>query len=133
MATNDRKTWILTVKLPNDQPLFTLLIEQDLLVDGAAPAPAPSASSAASPPAPANPGKAKSASVPRDEEPKMTEPQRRYLFRLLALQGVEGDDAEQHLKDYFQVKALRDIPKAAASQLIDQLITDLKEAGHASA
>lgn len=122
MATNDRKTWILTVKLPNEQPLFALLIEQDLLGDGAAPEAAP-----------ANPGKAKSAPGPRDDEPKITEPQRRYLFRLLALQGVEGKDAEDHLKKYFDVKALREIPKAGASQLIDHLITDLKEAGDGGA
>ncbi|MFQ5801407.1 MAG: hypothetical protein ACE5JQ_00750 [Candidatus Methylomirabilales bacterium] len=68
-----------------------------------------------------------------DGEPKMTEPQRRYLFRLLALQGVEGTAAEEHLKEYFKVKALKDIPKAAASQLIDQMIRDVKEAGDGGA
>lgn len=57
----------------------------------------------------------------------MTEPQRRYLFRLLALKGVEGKAAEDQLKEHFKVKALKDIPKAAASQLIDQMVRDAKE------
>ena len=41
------------------------------------------------------------------------------VFRLLAEQGVEGKKAEEHLKEYFKVKALRDVSKSAASQLIE--------------
>lgn len=63
-----------------------------------------------------------------DGNEKMTEPQRRYLFRLLAAQGVEGKAAEEHLKDHFKVKALRDVSKEAASQLIDQMVKDKAEA-----
>jgi hypothetical protein len=59
----------------------------------------------------------------------MTEPQRRYLFRLLAAQGVEGKAAEDHLKDYFRVKGLRDVSRQQASQYIDQLVRDQKDAG----
>ncbi len=55
---------------------------------------------------------------------RMSDPQKRYLFRLLAAQGVEGKKAEEHLKDYFQVSRLGDIPKAAASEYIDQLVKD---------
>jgi hypothetical protein len=57
----------------------------------------------------------------------MTEPQRRYLFRLLAAQGVEGKAAEDHLKDYFHVKALKDVGRQQASQYIDQLVRDQKD------
>ena len=39
----------------------------------------------------------------------MTAPQKRYLFRLLADQGMEGDSAYQYLKDHFQVSALSEI------------------------
>lgn len=55
---------------------------------------------------------------------KMTEPQRRYLFRLLASQKVEGKAAEEHLRKYFGVERLADITKAAASEYIDQLARD---------
>lgn len=59
---------------------------------------------------------------------KMTEPQRRYLFRLLAAQKVEGKAAEKHLKDYFKVPSLGEISRQAASQYIDQLVKDQKDA-----
>jgi hypothetical protein len=59
---------------------------------------------------------------------RMTEPQKRYLFRLLGAQKVEGKAAEEHLKKYFQVARLTDIPKDAASAYIDQLVKDQKDA-----
>ena len=55
---------------------------------------------------------------------KMSEPQRRYLFRLLAAQKVTGKDAEKHLRDYFKVKGLDEVAKAAASDYISQLKKD---------
>jgi len=59
---------------------------------------------------------------------KMTEPQRRYLFRLLAAQKVTGPAAEKHLKEYFQVRALGEITKAAASAYIESLKKDHEDA-----
>jgi hypothetical protein len=59
---------------------------------------------------------------------RMTDPQKRYLFRLLAAQKVEGKAAEEHLKTYFRVSRLTDIPKDAASTYIDQLVKDQKDA-----
>jgi len=59
---------------------------------------------------------------------RMTDPQKRYLFRLLAAQKVEGKAAEEHLKTYFRVSRLMDIPKEAASSYIDQLVKDQKDA-----
>lgn len=64
------------------------------------------------------------------EELKMTDPQRRYLFRLLAQQGVEGKAAEEHLKEHFTVASLADIPRSEASQYIQQLVAQTKEAGN---
>ena len=61
----------------------------------------------------------------------MTEPQKRYLFRLLAQQGIDGKAAEGHLKETFQVATLREVSKTTASQLIEQLIASQKENGHA--
>ena len=59
-----------------------------------------------------------------NNEEKMTDPQKRYLFRLLAAQGMEGKSAEEHLKTYFNVASLKDVPKLAASGYIDQLAKD---------
>jgi hypothetical protein len=59
----------------------------------------------------------------------MTEPQRRYLFRLLAAQGVEGQAAERHLREYFRVRELKEVTRQVASQYIDQLVRDQKESG----
>jgi hypothetical protein len=57
-----------------------------------------------------------------DPGERMTDPQRRYLFRLLATQGLEGKRAEDHLKDHFHVTRLADISRPAASEYIDQLL-----------
>jgi hypothetical protein len=64
-----------------------------------------------------------------DDAERMTDPQKRYLFRLLGAQGIEGKKAEEHLKTYFKVLRLIDIPKQAASTYIDQLVKDQKDAG----
>lgn len=56
----------------------------------------------------------------------MSEAQRRYLFRLLASQGVQGDAALDHLKIRFGVSDLAQASKVDATRLIDQI---LKEAG----
>lgn len=69
------------------------------------------------------------ASDGKGADDRMTEPQMRYLFRLLAAQGIEGKAAEAHLKDYFKVRALKEVSRQAASQLIDQMVRDQKEAG----
>src|SRR5262245_5413860 len=83
----------------------------------------------------ANPVPVAEAAAPEPQRPatnnggeKMTEPQRRYLFRLLAAQKVTGPAAEKHLKDYFHVRALGDITKAAASAYIEQLKKDHEDA-----
>ena len=60
---------------------------------------------------------------------KMSEPQRRYLFRLLAAQKVTGKEAEKHLRDYFKVATIADITRQGASEYIDQLVKDRKDGG----
>ena len=52
----------------------------------------------------------------------MSEAQRRYLFRLMAGQGYQREAAEERLKDLFEVPALSQISKAAATQMIDRLL-----------
>jgi len=54
--------------------------------------------------------------------PSMSEAQRRYLFRLLAGQGLQGEDAHEHLKTLFGVESLKGVSKGDASELIDRLV-----------
>ena len=52
----------------------------------------------------------------------MTEAQRRYLFRIMAGQGYQREAAEERLKDIFEVSALTEITKVAATKMIDELL-----------
>ena len=114
-------TWRLTVKQADGRPLLTLFVECER------PEPStPRPSEPAQPPA-AVVSRPSSGSPGPDGDRPMTEPQRRYLFRMLAQQGLDGAQAEQHLKDRFKVTALNSITRAAASQLIEQLIADRLE------
>jgi hypothetical protein len=62
------------------------------------------------------------------ENPPMTDAQKRYLFRLLADQGIEGDKAHQQLKSLFQVDSLKEVTKLEASKMIERLIEEAKGA-----
>ena len=61
----------------------------------------------------------------------MTYPQKRFLFRILAGQGVEGDKANEHLMNLFQADSLREVTKLEASRMIERLLKETKggEAG----
>src|SRR5262245_43153873 len=96
------RTYRFTVTTPDGQPVFTVLIARERS-EAAKAAEASPPSVPVPMPAPA-PGQASSG----NGEPRMTEPQRRYLFRLLAQQGVDGKAAEVHLKQLFQVATLRE-------------------------
>ena len=122
MATNGKTQWHFTIRHPNGEPLVALLVECE---------PANGESHTAGPAtetsAPTRPQAATNGAA--NGEPRMTDPQKRYLFRLLGAQGVQGKDAEAHLKQYFRVLNLRDVTKAAASDYINQLAKDRKD-GH---
>jgi hypothetical protein len=54
----------------------------------------------------------------------ITDAQRRYLFRILADQGVEGDDALAQLKERLGVENLNNVTKREASNLIEELLAN---------
>ncbi len=54
----------------------------------------------------------------------MTEAQRRYLFRILAGQGLSTEAAHEQLKDLFGVESLTLVSKADATAMIDRLLTE---------
>ncbi len=57
----------------------------------------------------------------------MSEAQRRYLFRILAGQGVAGDVAHEYLKELFAVESLTDVGKNDATAMIDRLLNGNEE------
>lgn len=111
------KSYQIILKHPDGRPLLRLIADCEVeFVEGnGQPATAPA------------PVRQNGPASGSNNEPKMTEPQKRYLFRLLAQQGVEGRKAEAHLKEHFGVQNLRDVTKAGASELIEQMIADQKE------
>ncbi len=57
----------------------------------------------------------------------MTDAQKRYLFRILADQGKEGEDAHEYLKTkVFQVESLKEVTRLEASQAIERLLAESK-------
>ncbi len=119
------RTYRFTVTTPEGQPLVTVLLTREH--------PEPPISVSASAPTDAVPARLPGPVGGSEADPRMTEPQKRYLFRLLAQQGIEATAVEGHLKEVFQVATLREVSKTAASQLIEGLITTQKEVGHAHA
>jgi hypothetical protein len=81
-------------------------------------------------PAPAN-RVSRPASAPRNQPADgngehdadaITDAQKRYLFRILAEQGLQGDDALTHLKERLGVEVLNNVTKREASNLIEELL-----------
>ena len=60
----------------------------------------------------------------KNPELLMTDPQKRYLFRLLAEKGKEEEEAHEYLKELFQVKSLKEVPRIEASQAIERLLAE---------
>jgi len=58
--------------------------------------------------------------------PPMTDAQKRYLFRLLAANGIENDAAYAELKKTFGVDSLKDITKLEASREIEKRLAAQK-------
>jgi len=54
----------------------------------------------------------------------MSEAQRRYLFRILAEQGIEGDAAFERLTSLFDVSVLKEVSKRDASKMIERLLEE---------
>ena len=54
----------------------------------------------------------------------MTYPQKRFLWRILAQQGVEGNKVQEHLLKLFQADSLNDVTKVEASRMIERLLKE---------
>lgn len=74
--------------------------------------------------------KPESASAPStsSQSEKITDAQRRYIFRLLAERGIEGDQASQQLIDLAGVSSSGEVTRAKASEIIERLLQSPKQA-----
>ena len=63
---------------------------------------------------------------PLAQDAFMTDAQKRYLFRILAEQGKEGEEAHEYLKKLFDVNSLKEVTKLEASQAIERLLSEQK-------
>ena len=63
---------------------------------------------------------------PRSSDAMMTDAQKRYIFRLLAEQGYEGDQAYAHLKQDFHIASLSQVTKQEAGNIIERLLGSTK-------
>lgn len=57
----------------------------------------------------------------------MTDAQKRYLFRLLAEQGMEPEATHDHLKKEFGVASLQEVTKTEASRMIERLLEEAEQ------
>lgn len=73
----------------------------------------------------ANPSE-KGEEKPKNQDALMSDAQKRYLFRILADQGKEGDEAHEYLKKIFSVNSLKEVTKLEASQAIERLLAEQK-------
>ena len=55
-------------------------------------------------------------------EGTITDAQKRFMFRILADQGIEKEGAYQFLKENFGVEILKDVSKSEASRMIEHLL-----------
>jgi hypothetical protein len=60
-------------------------------------------------------------------QPPMTENQRRYLFRILAGWGFQGEAAEKYLTVNLGVESLKGLTKLEATKLIDRMLANSPE------
>ena len=90
-------------------------------LDDASPDRVSSPGPGAPPARPRTNGRTRSTVATTSDEP-MSEAQRRYLFRIMAGQGLHKEGAEEHLKDLFQVDSLTAVTKVAAMKMIDELL-----------
>lgn len=60
-------------------------------------------------------------------QPPMTENQRRYLFRILAGWGYQGEAAEKYLKVNLDIESLKVLTRLEATKLIDRMLQNPPE------
>jgi hypothetical protein len=56
----------------------------------------------------------------------MTDAQKKFLFRICADQGIEGEEAHNKLKELFGVKSLLEVSKFEASKMIESMLAETK-------
>lgn len=113
----EKKVKCLEVRTPDDRPICTILMYEKEVGSQKAPDHNNCASSKGT-------QKQNTKSPNGSNGDLMTQAQKRYLFKLLAEQGKEGEEAHEYLKGLFQVDTLKDVLKADASRVIGELLKE---------
>ena len=128
-----RQATYIEIRSSNGSLLFTVTIfDKEIAADGASGTTTDKLASHdaprnGKPEAPARPQSGGKEQQPHDgkgrgDEPLMTDAQKKYIFRLLAEQDIEGEQAHEHVKKTLQVESLKEVTKLEASQFIEQLL-----------
>ncbi len=121
-----KTTKLIEVQTPKGEPLFQLRIVESVLSEGednGKPQSATGSSSAKQPISSGGNGtKPQNGNGKDTTEEMMTDPQKRYLFRIMAERGKIGDEAHDELKRLFKVQALKDVTKLDARRMIEELL-----------
>ncbi len=114
---------LVEVQTPKGEGVFQFRIVESVITEEEASPPKPQPAPGGNGAKPQD-GEGKSQSVQCDP---MTDSQKRYLFRIMAVRGKEGEDAHEELKRLFQVKTLKDVTKFDASRMIEELLEKEKQ------
>jgi len=113
----EKKVRCIDVRTADGKPILSLYLSEQEITLGDS----PNASPVQDRPDKERAGQASSQST---NDSSMTDAQKRYLFRLLADQGMEADAAHQRLKNLFGVDSLQQVGKREASGMIEQLLEE---------
>ena len=123
-----KTTKLIEVQTPKGEPLFQLRIVESVLSEGEEPVRSQSSASPSplkSPvPSGGNGTKPQNGNGKTTTEETMTEPQKKYLFRIMAMREKTGDEAHDELKRRFKVNTLKDVTKLEASRMIEDLLKE---------
>ncbi|HUI29698.1 MAG TPA: hypothetical protein VLX91_05740 [Candidatus Acidoferrales bacterium] len=123
-----KTTKLIEVQTPKGEPLFQLRIVESLLSEGedtVKSQPSANPSTSKSPvPSGGNGMKPRNGNGKTTTEEMMTEPQKKYLFRIMAMREKTGEAAHDELKNLFKVKTLKEVTKLEASRMIEDLLKE---------
>jgi hypothetical protein len=118
MATTPKR---IEVRGADGNLMFTLRIFDETRGAGNAASAAPRRAAQASNPRGRN-GSGNTDGNGQQDADAISDAQKRYLFRILADQGMEGEQALTYLKERFGVETLTNVTKREASAVIEELL-----------
>ena len=111
----EKKVRCIDVRTADGKPILSLYMSEQEITLGDSPNASPAQSRS-------DKERTGQVSSQSSNDSSMTDAQKRYLFRILADQGMEADAAHQRLKNLFGVDSLQEVSKREASGMIESLL-----------